>query len=124
DMNGPDNHQSQGRVEDVDKFIVMQARLIKAESLFKNIAERIVGTLLLAHHALRAGFNLRDYGDSLARLLCIQQGIQKFAFHGPSGSTNTRILPPQARPTCQAVSSATPKANTFDLPVAMASSAS
>src|SRR3954468_16235028 len=45
--------------------------------------------------------------------------------HGyPTFSTNTRIVPPQDRPTFQAVSSATPNSSIFGLPLAITSSAS
>src|SRR6201981_1821279 len=39
-------------------------------------------------------------------------------------STNTRIVPPHDRPTCQAVSSATPNSSIFGLPLSITSSAS
>src|ERR1700735_2716172 len=55
-------------------------------------------------------------------------GIQLFQsrqFHDyPTFSTNTRMVPPQDRPTFQAVSSATPNSSILGSPLAITSSAS
>src|SRR5271169_6926432 len=50
--------------------------------------------------------------------------MERLEFHYPTFSTNTRIVPPQDRPTFQAVSSATPNSSIFGLPLAITSSAS
>src|SRR3954468_23622899 len=51
--------------------------------------------------------------------------MEHLELHGyPTFSTNTRIVPPQDRPTFQAVSSATPNSSIFGLPLAITSSAS
>src|SRR5437868_15508830 len=51
--------------------------------------------------------------------------MEHLELHGyTTFSTNTRIVPPQDRPTFQAVSSATPNSSIFGVPLAITSSAS
>src|SRR5271156_989052 len=50
--------------------------------------------------------------------------MERLEFHYPTFSTNTRIVPPQDRPTFQAASSATPNSSILELPLAITSSAS
>src|SRR5262249_19133012 len=68
-----------------------------------------------------------DVGGDDDRPPCGALGIElreRLKPHDPTFSTKTRIVPPQDRPTFQAVSSATPNSSILGLPEAITSSAS
>src|SRR5439155_20931870 len=88
-------------------------------------AQGIGRNILCLYQPLLAIGGIGDHDDRPARGALDVDLRQGFEFHDwPTFSTKTRMVPPQDRPTFQAVSSATPNSSIFGLPLAITSSAS
>src|ERR1043166_9655625 len=128
-MDRADDHELCGRRVDIEKQLFAGdlgiAALAHPQLLCELGAQRIGRDVPCLHQALLVTGGIRDNDDRAARgALCVQLP-EDLDLHGyPTFSTKTRMVPPQDRPTFQAVSSATPNSSIFGLPLAITSSAS
>ena len=129
DVDRADDHHARGRRIDVEKQLLAtgldHCALAHAQLLGQLGTQRIGGEIPGLDQPLFAigGVGHDNYRPPRGALDV--EFPQRLKLHGyPTFSTNTRMVPPQDRPTFQAVSSATPNSSIFGLPLAITSSAS
>src|SRR5215470_14679279 len=128
-MDRADDHELCRRRVDIEEQLFAGhlgiAALAHAKPLCELRTQRIGRDVLGPHQALLARRGVRDNNDGSARGALGVQLPEDLDLHGyPTFSTKTRIVPPQDRPTFQAVSSATPNSSIFGLPLSITSIAS
>src|SRR3954454_12790092 len=128
-MNRTDDHQPRGRRVDIEKQLFAagldHAALAHAQLLGQFSAQRIGGYIGGLDDALPAIDDIGDHDHRPPRgALGVDFGKRLKLHDCPTFSTNTRMVPPQDRPTFQAVSSATPNSSILGWPLAITSSAS
>src|SRR5215218_1774883 len=128
-MDRAHDHETCGRGIDVEEQLfaaaLNHAALPRAELLRQFGAQGIGRKVLGLHQPLLAIGDIGDHDNGTARGALDIHLFQCFEFHDwPTFSTKTRMVPPQDRPTFQAVSSATPNSSILGLPLAITSSAS
>src|SRR4051812_29305531 len=129
DMNRAHDHQLRGRSIDVEEQFFAgdldHPAFAHAQLPRQFGAQRIGGEIGSLDQPLLAAGDVRNDDSRPARRPLDIELRELFKLHDyPTFPTNTRMVPPQDRPTFQAVSSATPNSSIFGAPLAMTSSAS
>src|SRR5438270_4528950 len=129
DMNRADDYKLRGRCIDVEEQLFAggfdHAAFAHPQLLGKFAAQWFGSDIGGLDQPLLAAGDIRNDDRRPARSALQIELMQSLRLHGyPTFSTNTRIVPPQDRPTFHAVSSATPNSSILGVPLAMTSSAS
>src|SRR5579872_7633878 len=129
-MDGADNHHPRGRGMNVEEQFLAtdldRCALAHAKLLRQLRVQGITGKVGRLDQALFAAFRIGHDDDGPPRGAFgveLMEGLELHDYY-PTFSTNTRMVPPQERPTFQAVSSATPNSSILGSPLAITSSAS
>src|SRR6266404_7251831 len=128
-MNRADDHELGGRRIDIEKQLppvgLDHAALAHPQLFCQFGAQGISGDILGLYDTLLAIGGIGDHDHGPPRGALGIEFLQRCKLHDyPTFSTNTRMVPPQDRPTFHAVSSATPNSSIFGWPLAITSSAS